>query len=468
MAPHLGPKRAENGREAGAQEASPGPTYYLDSEAGDDSLGGTSPQTAWKSLARAQAASLVPGASVLFKRGGDWTGQLTLASSGSPGEPILIGAYGRGELPRLHGGGCLDLQGSYLVVQALHTDACTWAGISISGHHNVVRDSASTGNVAGIYVRPGATSNQILGNQLRDNNRMSVLTPEPGGDSGAWGVLLRGDDTEVAYNVVRGSDSFSYDFARDGAAFEIYGARNNRIHHNRAYDNNMFSELGHARSAGNVFAYNVVVSNLERGGFLTTRGAASSYGPVLATELYNNSVLLGGELSEGIVCHAGCGPEILRMRNNVIQAVRKVGYADAPFDEGFGLYHGGRVQFALGPGSQVLPPGFAHPGSADLHLEVSSPGIDAGDQDASNASRDIDGNVVPADGTGDGRAVVDVGAYELVPGSGDAGPGSPPEPEPEPEPDTGSERRRSIGRTDTFGIGEALDGLRRLGQRPLG
>ncbi len=389
--------------------------YYVDDVGGKDTNSGTSPALAFRTLARAQLAPLSPGSALLLRRGGSWDGKLKLSSSGAPAAPIVIGSYGAGALPRLHTGGCIDLLGSYITVETVHVDACRWGGVSISGSNNIVRNILATRNVAGIYVRSGAIANQIVRNELRDNNRMSVVTASPAGDdSGAWGVLLNGDGNEIAYNVISGSDAFSYDYVRDGAAIEIYGGRGNRIHHNRAVDNNMFSELGNPRSAGNVYSYNVVVSHLERGGFLTTRGAVSRYGPVLATELYNNSVLLKGALSEGIVCHAGCGPHILRMRNNVIQAVRKAGYADIPFDDAKGLYFGGRIQFALGPGSQVAAPQFADPAAGDLRLLPSSPGIDRGDLNGVPFRTDIDGRLVPADGNGDGVAVIDIGAYELV------------------------------------------------------
>ena len=392
---------------------SAGVMYYVDSAVGNDAAAGTSPEAPWRTLARVQRVALGPGSSVLLRRGGEWAGKLTVSGSGVAGAPITIGSYGRGvAAPRIHSGGCLDLVGSHIVVAGIRTDSCTWSGIAISGSNNLVRDSESTGNVAGIYVRPGAMSNRILANTLQNNNRMSVLTATPStDDSGAWGVLLRGDYTEVAYNLITGSDSFSYDWVRDGAALEVYGGQNNRIHHNRAVDNNMFSELGDARTAGNVFAYNLVVSRLERGGFLTTRGANSRYGPVLGTELYNNSVLLQGGLSEGIVCHAGCGPHILRMRNNVIQAVRKAGFADAPFDDGNGVYFGGRIQFTPGPGSRVVAPLFTDPATGDLRLLPTSPGIDAGTS-VVPFTADLDGKPVPADGNGDGVAVIDIGAYE--------------------------------------------------------
>jgi hypothetical protein len=348
---------------------------------------------------------------VLFKRGGRWSGKLTVKWSGTSANPIIIGAYGSGDLPIIEGStGCISLTGSYVTIQELLIQNCSWSGIDVYGSNNLIQNTVIKGNVAGIYVRSGASGNRILRNQIVDNNRMSVLTQGGNDDSGAFGILIHGDYTEVAYNTISGSDAFSYDYGRDGAAVEIYGGRNNHIHHNLAIDNDTFSELGNSRSADNTFAYNVVRGSLASATFLVTRGASSSYGPVLRTRLYNNTVLLTGSSSQGVICHAGCGPDILTMRNNIIQAVVKAGYADARFDEDYNLYYGGIVQFTMGPHSLVADPRFVNAAAGDLHLQSSSPAIDRGV--SAGYTQDFDGVAVPQDGNRDGTAAPDFGAYE--------------------------------------------------------
>ncbi len=385
-------------------------TYYVDSSEGSDANSGTTSDAAWRTLAKAARVPLEPGDSILLRRGGNWVGSLRLSHSGTVGAPIVVSAYGTGPPPVLQSGPCVDLVGSYIALRNLHLHNCSWAGVSISGHHNTVESSLVTDNVTGIYVRSGAVGNRVMRNELRNNNRMSVLTADsPTDDSGAFGILLRGDHTEVAHNVISGSDAFSYDYGRDGAAIEVYGGIGNRIHRNLAVDNNMFTELGHSRSADNAFSYNVVHSRLEQAGFLTTRGSESRYGPVMRTRVHNNSVLLTGGSSHGVVCHGGCGTELLHMRNNLVQAVR-VGWADSPFDEDYGIYFGERVQFVLGPHSRIAEPGFVDPGLGDLHLQRSSVGVDAGV--GIGYRRDFDGTPVPRDGDGDGVAVPDIGAFE--------------------------------------------------------
>jgi len=79
-------------------------TYYV-SPQGNDANAGTSQADAWRSIARVQQASgsLQAGDQVLFQRGGTFPGHLTLNVSGSPAQPIVIGAFGSGPQPVISG-----------------------------------------------------------------------------------------------------------------------------------------------------------------------------------------------------------------------------------------------------------------------------------------------------------------------------------------------------------------------------
>src|SRR5437867_2998196 len=414
---------------APAPIAGVGTTYFVDNAAGNDSNNGTSEATAWRTLGKVSNVTLAAGDRVLFKRGGVWPGPLTLSTAGTADGPITIGAYGSGALPVIQGpGDCIDIKGTRLVVTQLNVKDCAWAGIRISpgATFNRIDGNLITGNVAGVHITSGASDNLVVGNTLQNNNRMSVNTPGGNDDNGAFAVLLNGDRNEMMNNSISGSDAFSYDYGRDGAAVEVYGGQGNNVHHNLAVDNDAFSELGNSRSQDNTFSYNVVRSSLPTSTFIVTRGSQNGYGPVANTRLLNNTVVMTGSASQGFVCYAGCNSSILTMRNNIIEAVQKVGYADGAFDEDYDMYLGGQTQFPLGAHSLVADPMFVNAGAGDFHLTSGSPAVDTGVD--VGLTTDFDGGHVPHDGNGDGIAAVDRGAFER----GSTGAATPPPATPGP------------------------------------
>lgn len=82
-------------------------SYYIDNMAGKDSNTGTKVDAPWKTIERVNLLKLQPGDSVLFRRGGEWTGNLMPKGSGAKGERIVIGAYGNGPLPVLNARGVI-------------------------------------------------------------------------------------------------------------------------------------------------------------------------------------------------------------------------------------------------------------------------------------------------------------------------------------------------------------------------
>jgi hypothetical protein len=79
-----------------------GRTFYVSSVSGNDGSDGLSPQSAWRSLGKVNAAELRPGDKVLFQRDGSWRGTL-VPRSGREGAPVTYGAYGEGARPLLLG-----------------------------------------------------------------------------------------------------------------------------------------------------------------------------------------------------------------------------------------------------------------------------------------------------------------------------------------------------------------------------
>lgn len=78
------------------------PAAYHFAPDGNDSNSGLQAQQAtspWRSLSRLDSVLLLPGDSVLFRRGGHFFGGLKPRFSGRAGRPILYGAYGTGPVP---------------------------------------------------------------------------------------------------------------------------------------------------------------------------------------------------------------------------------------------------------------------------------------------------------------------------------------------------------------------------------
>ena len=76
--------------------------YYVDATKGNDQNSGTTPTKAWKSIIKVNGVALLPGDSVLFKRGEVFRGNL-IPKSGSASGSITYGDYGTGNKPKILG-----------------------------------------------------------------------------------------------------------------------------------------------------------------------------------------------------------------------------------------------------------------------------------------------------------------------------------------------------------------------------
>ena len=405
----------------------PAPTseaFYVDSVSGDDSLDGRSPETAWKSLARAGTAAVAPGGSLLFKRGCSWTGSITIPWSG-----VTVSAYGSGPLPLITNGSTagsiVNIQGSNNRIAALELRATSTAHGYLSGFNfssgakfNTLFFTKTSGLYAGVYVNSGATNNKIVGNTIGPNSMINVNVND---DSGAFGVLVWGDSNEIAGNDLRGNVGLSDRYGLDGSAVEIYNGSRNWIHHNRASGNLAFSELGvdprHAVT-GNIYAYNLVTSDLDQASFMITRGPTRAdgtpqpNGPVNDTRVYGNTAFLTAATSKGMVCYAHCSPTILTSENNILVAGLHALESDGSFTEGNNIYWrvGGSpaTTWPISASSQLADPLFLDAGS-DFHLAADSPAINAGTLDSLSSGflYDLDDKKVPI------GPRPDIGTYEF-------------------------------------------------------
>ncbi|MCA2179110.1 hypothetical protein LDL08_23235 [Nonomuraea glycinis] len=362
---------------SGSAAAQAATTYYVDSKAGDDAAAGTSATAPWKSLDPVNAADLKPGDTVSFKRGSSFAGPLTLAAKGTAAKPIVVRAHGTGKPPRITGRttACVVITGAYWHVSGLRATGCEWAGFEITGDRNVLAGIEADHNVTGVSITRTGARNTVRDSKITDNNRMSVNDEGGDNDSGAFGILINGDDNFIADNTITGSHAKSHDYGVDGAAIEIFSGNRNRILRNISRDNNTFTELGAKKghtATGNLFAFNVVTSSLKSGSFLVTRGAGHVVGPVKGTVVLHNSVSMPARKTIGWACHDGCSPSILKVRNNAISVGGEAGYEDGKgADEAGNVYRARTAKFRLGSRSVMADPRFVS--RSDLRLRAGSP-----------------------------------------------------------------------------------------------
>lgn len=189
-------------------------TYYVDSTNGSDSNAGTSSAAAWKSLTKVNSASFSPGDSILFIRGGAWTGQLAPQGSGTSSAIISIDAYGSASspLPLIQGGGAVSsavqlTNQQYWDIKDLEItntagSAGTRVGVHIAGNngttlnhlhlidlnvHNVTGDPANKETGGIFFDLSGGTPmafNDVLidGCFVHDNTRTGIIGPYPSWD----------------------------------------------------------------------------------------------------------------------------------------------------------------------------------------------------------------------------------------------------------------------------------------------
>ncbi|HKK61969.1 MAG TPA: choice-of-anchor Q domain-containing protein [Bacteroidales bacterium] len=239
---------------------------------------GISENKAWKTLEKLGSVNLAPGNKILFKRGTDYSGCLTVNCSGTSGNPILISDYGD---TKLHApsftnvtfdpdnkeyGNCIRLKSSYIIVENLYfhntvaelpEDAGSFLTmwelgalyIDKNAHHCTIKNNEFFD--CGVGIKSYGQYAKIENNYIHDCNR--VLKKWNWGPIGIW---LGADYQEVCFNKIInyraenpkinwGPDG--YGGGADGSAIEIDDARNEksniRIHHNYSRDCQGFLEV---------------------------------------------------------------------------------------------------------------------------------------------------------------------------------------------------------------------------------
>jgi hypothetical protein len=133
--------------------------YYVDCNAEYDNGIGTSPSTAWKTIAKVNSSRFSSDDQILFKKGCTWREQLMVPSAGTSGHPIVIGAYGTGTNPTIKGSdivtGWVGAENKYYISTASKPDM-----VYLDGVHGIARISVTNLTADGHFYYD--TSGRIL------------------------------------------------------------------------------------------------------------------------------------------------------------------------------------------------------------------------------------------------------------------------------------------------------------------
>ena len=307
----------------------------------------------------------------------------------------------------------------------------TGGGIVITAASPTISNNIITGNHAaagiGIYANDG--SPVIRNNTITGNDQ----TGAGSGGFGGGGILVDGYNPASNPQII--ANTISNNSASPGGGISVTSNGNPLIQGNLVKGNTAYADgggislqcYGSPIVSGNVITGNSALNG--NGGGMVVSPYNAPYNPPI---LVQNNTIVG---NIGTPQHATSGiytsafAQKATFANNIVVAVAgqyavtcdntNSSVQPTPVffhNDAFGL--GSFVGWCIASGTSgniSVDPLFLSAPDNDFHLSKSSPAIDAGDDSTPNLpSKDYDGNPRIADGNGDGVAVVDLGALEVV------------------------------------------------------
>jgi Right handed beta helix region len=375
--------------------------YFVDSLAGNDARDGLSDATSWQSLSKVNGFTFNPGDVVSFKRGGAWTGTLTISRSGVSGNPIAFQDYGSGNAPLIRRAASPEtsgltrtvvINGSWIVFQNFLITNAHEAGIFLNtaANHNVIRNNeiTATGYGAAIYGQ----FNLVTRNNVHDVHM--IVSNAGGGNYGAGCFFFQqagSGGNELSYNRgvnCRAADPF---FDINGKFLEIFNNGDNLyVHHNYAENAGAFFEAGASSggTAANVkLAYNVFKNSHADAAQPTTTFCfnTGSFTITISNFVFDNNTVYQQTGDSGVYRMFGCSSSLsfVTVRNNIFYSDTQIANTGS-FTHTNNVYYmvntmsGSGVGYALGAAERISNPLFVDALAGNLLLLPLSPAVDAG------------------------------------------------------------------------------------------
>jgi hypothetical protein len=365
-------------------------SYYVDSQNGNDTYAGTSPELAWKTMSRVSHHLFSPGDQILFKRGQTFTidgNGMFLTGSGTAANPITLGAYGTGNAPVLTNINSdnkyiyvVGVWGSYWTIRNIKIDSIAGNiiedGIRIwdNGSNAIIDNVEITGVAKGIKMH--GSHSEIKNSYIHD---LVMLINTPGGDDdvGAIGIEVTQNGSPVTnvkvhhnklVNLIQPSDDYGY----DGAAIEFYGSINGVEFYNNWIENvDSLTELGASSSAKiiqNITLRHNVVINPRIISFIHNAGSAEV--TIKQIKIENNTIIKRSDTAKdgyGIGFAASNNHnDQFYLRHNIISyhnTASAFAYHGGNFNHSHNLYHLSGIgpinasspNYLLDTGEQIYP-----------------------------------------------------------------------------------------------------------------
>lgn len=262
--------------------------YYVDPSS-NLSIANGSFTNPWKTISQVNAGTvgLLPGDSVLFKRGQILSGRLIVYASGTALAPIVYSAYGVGNMPELTytASDIITITNrQYIVIDGLKiidktisiTDHTIIAKISYgitlqNSPYCTIKNCEITLVGVAIAVQEGSDFTTIASNYL--HNLRAVRNTVGGDDDyGANAMVIGTSNNTISNNRLEDCWATSFDYGYDGGAVEFFGTTisDNKILYNTALNCNGFLEIGsntYGIASNNLIGYNKIINCGQTGTF---------------------------------------------------------------------------------------------------------------------------------------------------------------------------------------------------------